>query len=606
MIRIGRVSLAPAGERVRLCAEVEQEGQTQILWFEVDGCYAEHLCTDRADPFVFALMPLAVGTRQDIQCADGVSERLHYQLEQYLLPALCGEKELHIHAPLRSERTCCEGIAGVFENGGLQLPGRGFLRVDTNGEELLPEDGRLFLQPAIALALQGLFSQVSLPCAREVPDSCPVPSALAYHLLLTRSASLDTLDLCLSGMEAGGAEKAVKNAPAIRIGRPGIEERDGMCRLWAPVKMDGEECTLWFETREEYGEYLTVERSDPFVVGLLPAAMARGADIVCAAPVTKSLLHRLNEYLLPTLSAHIARWNPVRVHAQATEETLPCAGAVATGWTAGTDSFYTLMKHLELSHPSRRLTHLLVANHGAIEGRDSVGTLRRMEENARAFAEGKNLSVIGVNSNVQTFDTEGFGEVGSFRSAAVGLALQKLLGVYLHSSDYAFSRFDFNKHGDGYYQLLTLGYLGSDTTVFYSAGGAVSKLVKTRALADYPLSYDALHPCKFVTRSNCGRCAKCMWTETALYAFGALEKFHGVFDVEDFYTNKAMFLTGLVRDKHLTSYGDLLNFMAEQNMEQEFITKTDRILQRINHAKRNRALWLKQKPAQSRRQESEV
>lgn len=629
MITIGTASVSVAAGRARLSAHVELDGRTCPVWFEVDAACADCLAERCADPFVMLLLPRAMAAGEDMVCADPVTERLHYQLEHDLIPALCGGEgaKPRIDAPLFPGRKESRRAVGAFWDGGVEpsagvthlltfeaapgaLPGVQTLFVRSNAQEWLgelPPEEQLFFRLAVVLALQGLFGEFLLPYREEVRSPLfPAHAAMGYHLLLTRSAGLDTLFFCLTGMEKNGPDKPRKTAPAIKIGTPCVESRDGLCRLCARVELDGRERTLWFEVGEQYGEDLVYDRADAFVVGLLPAAMARGADLVCEGPVTGRLLHRLNEYLIPTLSAHVTRWNPMKVCAAATEVKLPCKGAVATGWTAGTDSFFTLMKHLRPAQESRRLTHLLVASHGAIEGAGSTETLRRMEDNARAFAEGKELAVISVNSNVQTFDTEGFGEVGSFRSAAVGLALQKLFGAFLHSSDYAFSRFNFGKHGDGYYQILSLGYLESDTTVFYSAGGALSKTEKTRQLAEYPLAYDALHPCVYVTRSNCGRCAKCLWTEVALYVFGRLEEFRSVFDVDDFYANKELFLTALVRDKHLTSFGDLLEVMREKDLDQEFIAKTDRILQRINRAKRNQTLWLRQKQAEGRGQESEA
>lgn len=629
MIRIGKASISVTVNRARLCAEVELDGQSRLVWFEVDERYADCLCAHCADPFVMLLLPRAIAVGEDITCADPVTERLHYQLEHYLIPALCGEESQkpHIDAPLfpgRKESRQAVGafggdafgehMAGVthllsFEDSCATLPGVEILRVSTNARECLGEflpEEQPFLRLAFALALQNLFGEFRLPYQADVRSPLfPAHAAMGYHLLLTQCANLDTLSFYLTGMEENDPDKPRNTAPAIKIGAPYTESHDGLCRLCASVELDGEVRTLWFETEEQYGTYFVTDRADAFVSALLPAAMARGADLICEAPVTKRLLHQLNAYLIPTLSAHVARWNPMKVCAAAMEEPLPCEGAVATGWTAGTDSFYTLMTHLELPQKSRQLTHLLIASHGAIEGKGSTKTLWKMVDKARTFAEGKNLSVIGVDSNVHTFDTEGFGEVGSFRSGAVGLALQKLFGTFLHSSDYAFSRFNFGKHGDGYYQLLPLGYLESDTTVFYSAGGAVSKTVKTRALADYPLAYDSLHPCVFATRPNCGRCAKCQWTEVALYVFGKLERFGAVFDVDDFYANKELFLTGIVQDKRLTSYEDILKVMQKQNLDQEFIAKTDRILQRINRAKKNQNLWLMQKQAQRRTRESE-
>lgn len=58
------------------------------------------------------------------------------------------------------------------------------------------------------------------------------------------------------------------------------------------------------ETQDEYHEYLCTERSDNFLILLIPYAMQNKQDIMCEGLVTEEILYGLTEYLIPTLSKH--------------------------------------------------------------------------------------------------------------------------------------------------------------------------------------------------------------------------------------------------------------------------------------------------------------
>lgn len=76
----------------------------------------------------------------------------------------------------------------------------------------------------------------------------------------------------------------------IQIGRPYIEQAGKNFRLTADVVMDQETKKWWFEVPAEYKQYLCTERSDAFLIGILPLAMRFGEDISLDAPVTEELL----------------------------------------------------------------------------------------------------------------------------------------------------------------------------------------------------------------------------------------------------------------------------------------------------------------------------
>lgn len=107
MIQVSKIYIQHVDGQARLCAAISLNGRGTTLWFGVEESQAGYLCAGRGDPFIMALLPAAMRAGQDIHCETPMSERLHYQLEQYLIPSLCAAGTLYrpirIHAPLTAE-----------------------------------------------------------------------------------------------------------------------------------------------------------------------------------------------------------------------------------------------------------------------------------------------------------------------------------------------------------------------------------------------------------------------------------------------------------------------------------------------------------------------
>lgn len=354
----------------------------------------------------------------------------------------------------------------------------------------------------------------------------------------------------------------------IRIGKPYIVHNESDVRLCASIRFCDQEQITWFSVDAQYEDYLTFDRSDAFAVAILTTAMRDNVDIACEVPMTRRLLYQLNHYLIPMMAGNMEEFHLIKIHAEILDTVPECAGAVGTGWTGGVDSMYTLMKALHTDRKKHKLTHLLIANHGALEEENNREALHQLVEKAkRGIAEEVGLEVIGVDTNLQELMPEKFLAVASFRHAAVVLALQKLFGVFLCSAAYEFSKFSFDAENGFYYELVSFGCFETDCTVFYSAYGAFSRAQKLKELADFSLARKYLHPCIDPLGKNCGRCGKCVRTEAALYGLGRLEKFSEVFDVEEFEKNKDWYLANVLAKKESQHYGEALVLLRERGIE---------------------------------------
>lgn len=352
------------------------------------------------------------------------------------------------------------------------------------------------------------------------------------------------------------------------IGKTYLRQEGERAFLCAPITINGKTREVFFSVEQRYASYLTFERSDAFVVGFLTTAMRMGYDIECQTPMTKRLHYQIINHLIPAMADNMKIYNSISIHAPVSDEKLPCEKAVGTGWTGGVDSMYTLMNHIGLENPSYRLTHLVIANNGALESEENQELLAYMAEKARnTVAAELGIKVITIDSNLQLLQQEQYLAVAAFRLPAVILAVQKLFGVYLNSAGYEFNKFSFIQENSAYYELLPLQCFETDCTAFYSANGAIPRIQKLEELSNFPLAQKYLHPCIYAKREdNCGDCGKCVRTQAALYALGTLEKFCAVFPVDNFMENKSDYLAQIVLNKDRQHYGEVLTQMQKNGI----------------------------------------
>lgn len=490
----------------------------------------------------------------------------------------------------------------------------------------------LYYHVACALALQGLFSVYVCSTEYEAASfKLEKENADQYGLMMTGCVSTESLSFHLCGAEIRKEEKIrlvskwmetvsglglcinkgvirdngdiaiplfgkekeqiASRESTIRIGAPYIAKMAKEVRLCSEIELDGQKQIMWFAVRESYGTYLVEDRADAFVIALLTTAMHNAADIICDAPVTRRLLYQINHYLIPAMTSNMAEFHPIILYAQPTDVILECEGAVVTGWTGGVDSMFTYMQNICSSDPVHRLTHLLVANNGAIIG-DTRETFRKMvEKTEKGFASDTGLSVIGVDTNLQEILDENFLAVIAMRHAAVIASLQKLFRVFLDSTTYGFSEFSFCSENVALYEMVLLKWFETDTTVFYSAGGSFLRWQKLQLLSDFPLAQRYLHPCIYALRDNCCVCEKCIRTETVLYGLGTLDRFAKVFDVQKFEEEKDWYLAKVLIKKKHVDYKEILELLERRGIDLSRAQRQADVIMRAGRKKQTNLLY---------------
>ncbi len=76
------------GESVIVSAEFHASEHKDVLWFKLDAKYQDYVVTERGDAFLIGLLLYAMARGEDIHIDCPISEKLYYNLSNYLIPAI--------------------------------------------------------------------------------------------------------------------------------------------------------------------------------------------------------------------------------------------------------------------------------------------------------------------------------------------------------------------------------------------------------------------------------------------------------------------------------------------------------------------------------------
>lgn len=353
----------------------------------------------------------------------------------------------------------------------------------------------------------------------------------------------------------------------IIIGRPYLSNAKNKVRLNAEITIGDTQQVMYYEMDEKYEKYLVIEKSDSFVVGLLPLALSKGYSIQSKAPVSEKLVYQIQHHLLPGLHKY-GEMPSIRLEAETTSEKWNTEKAVGTGFSGGVDSFYTVASHSDLPTKDFQVTHLTflnVGSHGDFGGTEARSLFYRRSQLAKDFVNSFDMELILIDSNISEFVNMTYVNSHTFRSLAAVLTLQKLFHVYYYSSGYELNHFEITKEDTAAYDLLNMHTLATEDLSFYSTGATSTRLEKVQYISSYEPSYAFLNVCQ-VSGENCGTCEKCRRTMLELYATSNLEKYNEVFDVDKFYKGLNNRLGYLLFQRKKKDYREVLKKMRQENM----------------------------------------
>lgn len=294
--------------------------------------------------------------------------------------------------------------------------------------------------------------------------------------------------------------------------------------------------------------YLTCERIDAIVTGLLYFAIKCGYDFQSTMPITSELKYNIERHIVPALSCNPGFYFPA-IKAPVAEPVPRTGEIVATGCSCGVDSLYTVATNIDCKADAYRLNHLTFFDVGShMCGPDKPKAERVFQgrlEMARSFAAEIGLPLVEMRSDIHLlidkYDPMGYNhmEHDTYMMGFLMMLIQRGIRTYLCSSSNTYEHFRVKMRkgrkifGCDNYELLLMAMFSFGGTKYISAGGSIARVEKVKLLCDYPLAWKYLNVCVSDVEND-SVCGKCVRTLMAIDAFDALDKFRPVFDIDHY------------------------------------------------------------------------
>ncbi len=335
------------------------------------------------------------------------------------------------------------------------------------------------------------------------------------------------------------------------ISQPRIVDEGEIVKLAADIEYDGKKRTLWYGVSRQYASFLTDERSDCFLVALIPSIAKRGGEVSVEGKISAQLKFKLEHILSPLLPVISSEWSPLRIFAETVDALPEAPRGVAAGCSCGVDSLFTIARYTAPDAPKDwKLTHLLYLKAGShrhthlgAEGAEREQYLADGRlANARAFADKIGLPLVYLDSNLGDF-FDGYEHVNihSYLSCSCVLALQKLVRTYFFSAGFHSREHRFDASDSAFYDGELMECFSTENTQFFSDGYERTRYMKTETIAEYAPAHDFLNVCIYEVK-NCTRCPKCLRTITQLEMLGKLDRFSHVFNLDFYRSHRIQFL----------------------------------------------------------------
>jgi hypothetical protein len=341
-----------------------------------------------------------------------------------------------------------------------------------------------------------------------------------------------------------------------------IIENDNSTIAQADIEYAGKQEKIWYAVDNKYGKYLTYEKLDGFLLGMLPLAMATREDITLRGSISEKLYNNLNE-LMKIYHLAMHEFNPINVTPDSlcNDESYSCEDKIGTAFTGGIDSFFTIYQHMFMENipPQEKITHLLFSNVGghyrlwkSINSREIFNSRYEL---LKAFPEEHGIDFIKIDSNLSEIiqDKARFNFSYSLLYLSCALMLQKLFGKYYYSSgvQLKYANLDDPIADIAHVDLATVHLMSTETTQIVLTGTDFSRVEKTKQLAENGLARHRLNVCAHPLEdgTNCSMCRKCCRTLLTLELLGYLNEYKDVFDLEKWAQKRNFYIINSVLKK---------------------------------------------------------
>lgn len=311
---------------------------------------------------------------------------------------------------------------------------------------------------------------------------------------------------------------------------------------------------LLFYVNPAFGDYLTCDVYDAFLVALIYPAMYYGESIEIDGMVSKKLYHNITHYVMGIIrdfAPHTHKIINIKVKGfkDAEKNTQLHIG---TGFSGGVDSFSTLKDNFFDTNDSEYKIDTLfffhVGQYGNIQNPKTWDRAFNRFEITREFSKEIGVTPIMMNTNLFEFcKPEWEFQAGVLNRIASVLVFQKALKRYYISNAYTYGEMIDLAHDRVFLEEFSDPYimplLSPKGLEIVCDGAQYKRSEKTKRITDIPLTQKYLNVCinsndDHVLARNCSKCTKCMRTMMTLESLGLLEKYKEVFNLEEYYNQE--------------------------------------------------------------------
>lgn len=335
-----------------------------------------------------------------------------------------------------------------------------------------------------------------------------------------------------------------------------VESNDEV-KIQSLIEYSGKKKYLWYSFPKKYKQYLTTEKLDGFLVGLLLLAMKRGEDIEVKGAISEKLFFNLTHGYIQVMKIVRPDLKKIKIKAEKLDngENAKSKGGVVTGFSGGIDSFSTIYEHyFNAPSPSYKLTHFIfnnVGNHDEWDAKRGRELFNKRYNLLKGYPEELGLDFIKIDSNLSDIVKMDFESTHQNRNASSVLLLQKLFSKYYYSSAYQYKDCGLvAKGGLAKADPISVHLLSTETLECISTGCEISRVEKSRRVTEVPNANLWLNVCVHSQDGkNCSICIKCVETLFSIEFFGKLEEFNQTFDLNLYRKQRPLFIVEMLANK---------------------------------------------------------
>lgn len=257
---------------------------------------------------------------------------------------------------------------------------------------------------------------------------------------------------------------------------------------------------FWFSVDDEYGDWLTDDVYDAFLVAMLYPAMFYSEDIEIGGNVSKRILHNAVHYVQGLMKAYDPSFRNVTIKVQEFSNAQKSERLhVGTGFSGGVDSFSTLADNFfNTDDPDYKVDTLFFFHVGQYGNVKKPVTWERANNRfgiTRDFAKEIGVGAVMMNTNMFDFyRPEWEYDAGVLCRIASVLVFQKVLKRYYISNTVTYrelSKLDFTNHHVDMAETtdpIIMPLLSPDGLDILCDGAQHTRTEKTANIANLPLA----------------------------------------------------------------------------------------------------------------------